>query len=195
MARSPLSPLGVAVLALLMEAPMHPYEMYQLLIARHEDRLVKVRPGTLYHAVGRLETDGLLEATGTGRDGRRPERTTYKITDAGRAALSQRLAGMLSEAANEYPVFPHAIAEAHNLPAGVVLELLDARLTALEERLDVLSTGREAVIAKGVERRYWVDVEYQQAMLRCEIDWIRGFQAELRSGELPWQPPAGTSTD
>lgn len=192
MARAQLSPLGVAALALLVEAPMHPYEMYQLLMARHEDRLVKVRPGTLYHAVARLESDGLLEATGTDRDGRRPERTTYRITDDGRAALSQRLAGMLSEAVNEYPVFPHAIAEAHNLPSDVVLELLDSRLGALEEQLAFLARGREAVIAKGVERRYWVDVEYQQAMLRCEIDWIRGFQAELRSGELPWQATAST---
>jgi len=192
MARSQLSPLGVAALALLAEAPMHPYEMYQLLMARHEDRLVKVRPGTLYHAVGRLEADGLLEATGTDRDGRRPERTTYRITDDGKAALSQRLAGMLSEAVNEFPVFPHAIAEAHNLPADVVLELLDTRLKALEEQLAFLARGNEAVIAKGIERRYWVDLEYQQAMLRCEMDWIRGFQSELRSGELPWQTPART---
>jgi len=192
MARSQLSPLGVAALALLAEAPMHPYEMYQLLMARHEDRLVKVRPGTLYHAVARLESDGLLEATGTDRDGRRPERTTYRITDDGRAALSQRLAGMLSEAVNEYPVFPHAIAEAHNLPSDVVLELLDIRLAALDEQLAFLAEGREAAIAKGVERRYWVDVEYQQAMLWCEIDWIRSFQAELRSGGLPWQTPATT---
>jgi DNA-binding PadR family transcriptional regulator len=152
--------------------------MYQLLMARHEDRLVKVRPGTLYHAVGRLESDGLVEATGTDRDGRRPERTTYRVTSAGRSALAQRLAAMLSEPVNEYPVFPHAIAEAHNLGSDVVLELLER--------------GREAAIARDAERRYWVDVEYQQAMRRCEIDWIRSFQAELRSGGLPWQPPAGT---
>lgn len=193
MARAPLSPLGVAALALLMEAPMHPYEMYQVLMARHEDRLVKVRPGTLYHAVARLEADGLLEATGTGRDGRRPERTTYRITASGRDALSRRIEGMLSETVNEYPVFPHAIAEAHNLPAGVVLELLDTRISGLEEQLDFLARGREAVNAKGVERKYWVDLEYQQAMLRCEIDWIRSFQAELRSGALPWETPADTS--
>ena len=69
-----LTPLGVAALSLLVEEPMHPYEMYQLLVARHEDRLVKVRPGTLYHAVGRLEEQGLVEATGTEREGNRPER-------------------------------------------------------------------------------------------------------------------------
>src|SRR6478752_4124160 len=86
-----LTPLGLAALSLLVEEPMHPYEMFQLLIARHEDRLVKVRPGTLYHAVGRLEEQGLVAATGTDREGNRPERTTYKISAAGREALTARL--------------------------------------------------------------------------------------------------------
>jgi DNA-binding PadR family transcriptional regulator len=33
-----LTPLGVAVLALLTEGPMHAYEMYQLLLKRRNDR-------------------------------------------------------------------------------------------------------------------------------------------------------------
>ncbi|MEZ2390810.1 PadR family transcriptional regulator [bacterium RCC_150] len=186
MARAALTPLGVAALALLVEAPMHPYEMYQLLMARHEDRLVKVRPGTLYHAVGRLEQAGLVEATGIDRAGNRPERTTYRITDTGKEALTERLHDMLSDPVNEYPTFPHAIAEAHNLPAGVVVDLLDKRVARLEDQLDFLLRGEESVLAKGVEPKFWVDVKYQQSMLRTEIDWIRGFQNDLRSGQLPW---------
>ncbi|UKA61944.1 PadR family transcriptional regulator [Arthrobacter sp. FW306-04-A] len=186
MARAALTPLGVAALALLVEAPMHPYEMYQLLMARHEDRLVKVRPGTLYHAVGRLEESGFVEATGIDRAGNRPERTTYRITGAGREALTERLKNMLAEPVNEYPSFPHAIAEAHNLPSGVVLELLDHRVANLQKQLDFLLRGEEAVAAKGVEPKFWIDIKYQQSMLRTEIDWIRGFRNDLRSGQLPW---------
>jgi len=36
--------LGISVLALLAERPMHPYEMYRLLLDRHEDR----RDGTIF---------------------------------------------------------------------------------------------------------------------------------------------------
>ena len=187
MARAtPLTPLGVAALSLLVEEPMHPYEMYQLLIARHEDRLVKVRPGTLYHAVGRLAEHGLVDATGTDREGNRPERTTYRITAAGRETLTQRLQDMLANPVNEYPSFPLAVAEAYNLPADVVIELLDHRLKGLQEQLDYLDTGEELVRSKGVDRKYWIDVQYQQTMLRSEMAWIRGFQDELRSGGLPW---------
>lgn len=183
---APLTPLGVAALSLLIEEPMHPYEMYQLLMARHEDRLLKVRPGTLYHAVGRLEEQGLVDAAGTDRDGNRPERTTYEISETGREALTQRLQDMLATPVNEYPSFPLAVSEAYNLPAGVVVELLDRRLKGLQEQLDFLDAGEVLVREKGVERKYWIDIGYQQAMLRTEIAWIRGLQEQLGSGELPW---------
>ncbi|MFE4198328.1 PadR family transcriptional regulator [Paenarthrobacter sp. NPDC056912] len=187
-----LTPLGVASLALLAEEPMHPYEMYQLLMARHEDRLVKVRPGTLYHAMGRLEENGLVEATGTEREGNRPERTTYRITDAGHEALDARLQAMLSTPVNEYPQFPHAIAEAHHLPRGVVMDLLEQRVVALVADLDFLIRAEAAVTAKSLERKFWIDITYQQAMRRTEIAWIRDLLQELGTGHLPWDEPRPT---
>lgn len=183
---APLTPLGVAALSLLVEEPMHPYEMYQLLMARHEDRLVKVRPGTLYHAVGRLEEQGLVSATGTDREGNRPERTTYEISGAGREVLTQRLQDMLASPVNEYPSFPLAVSEAYNLPAGIVVDLLDRRLKGLEEQLEFLAAAQERVRAKGVERKYWIDMEFQQAMLHAEIGWIRNLQDQLGGGQLAW---------
>ena len=50
-----LTPLGITVLGLLSERTMHPYEMYQLAAARRGDQLVKIKPGSLYHTVTRLE--------------------------------------------------------------------------------------------------------------------------------------------
>ena len=183
---APLTPLGIAALSLLVEEPMHPYEMYQLLMARHEDRLVKVRPGTLYHAVGRLEEHGLVEAAGTDREGNRPERTTYRITSAGREALTGRLQDMLAEPVNEYPAFPLAVSEAYNLPVADVLALLDRRLELLQEQLEYLQAGEATVRKKDVARKYWIDLQYQQTMLASEMGWIRSLQDQLRSGELPW---------
>jgi DNA-binding PadR family transcriptional regulator len=183
---TPLTALGLASLALLTERPMHPYEMYQLLMARSEDRLLKVRPGTLYHAVGRLEGQGLVKATGTDREGNRPERTTYEISEAGREALTVRLQEMLSVPVPEYPGFPLAIAEAHNLAGDAVVGLLEQRLAALQAQLTGLETAVRTVTGKGVERKYWIDVEYQQSMLRAEMDWIRTFQEDISTGRLGW---------
>jgi DNA-binding PadR family transcriptional regulator len=83
--------LGISVLALLREGPMHGYELFQTLSARHGDRMLKVRPGSLYHVVNRLAEEKLIRQTGTARTGNRPERTTYELTDAGVDTLSSRL--------------------------------------------------------------------------------------------------------
>lgn len=71
-----LTPLGVMVLALLREDPMHPYEMIRLMRQRHDDRIIALTNGTVYHTVARLERLGLVSEVGVDREGNRPERTT-----------------------------------------------------------------------------------------------------------------------
>jgi len=183
-----LTPLAVAALGLLAERPMHPYEMYQVLMHRREDRLVKIRPGTLYHTVGRLAAADLVKAAGTERDGNRPERTTYAILEAGREALETELKKLLAQPAVEYPSFPQAVAEAHNLPAGVVLGLLGQRIAALEAHAAELEADQRNAISRGVEQRFWVEVSYQQAITKAELDWIRQLHSDITTGALPWQP-------
>ena len=130
-----LNPLAFSALGMLIDAPMHPYEMYQLMLARREDRVVKVSAGSLYRAVERLARDGLIVESGTERMGNRPERTVYTVTDAGRDAFDESLEEMLSRSVNEFPEFPLAIGEAHNLPAERVVELLGTRLDAIRDVL------------------------------------------------------------
>ena len=86
------STLGMVLLALLMEAPMHPYRMQQMIKERGQDQLVNVaQRNSVYQALDRLVRDGLARPVGTVRDGGRPERTDYEITDDGRATM-RRLA-------------------------------------------------------------------------------------------------------
>ncbi|WP_067535976.1 PadR family transcriptional regulator [Nocardia crassostreae] len=190
-----LTPLAIAVLALLEEKPMHPYEMYQLLMNRHEDELIKVKPGSLYHGVGRLADSGLVVAEGTDRAGNRPERTTYRITEAGRVALRERITGILRRPVQEYPIFPVALAESHTLPADEVSTLLNERITWLEGRKTELEAMRDWAAKREVPRRFWVVLEFLRSRACTEADWLRAFIAELESGELPWDPtdPAPTT--
>lgn len=181
-----LTPLGIAALGLLAERAMHPYEMYQLLIQRREDRVVKVRPGSLYHAVDRLALQGFASITGTEREGNRPERTNYEITDAGRSALASTIAEMLQSPVNEYPRFPLAVSECHNLPRDQVVVLLGARLTALDLDLATIDAAVLEATTRGVERRYLLDASYQVSVIRAEIEWITLAIAEIESGELAW---------
>jgi DNA-binding PadR family transcriptional regulator len=185
-----VTPLAIAVLALLEERPMHPYEMFQTLIARREDKLVKVRPGSLYHTVSRLADQELVRAEGVDRAGNRPERTTYRITGRGRDALRNRIAEIVRR-----PIFPVALGELHNLPKPEVLALLRERIGILETELadaDMLSAWAEEHV---VPRRYWIALPYLRALLAAELTWVKEFTAELASGALEWEnfdPVTGT---
>jgi DNA-binding PadR family transcriptional regulator len=180
-----LTPLAVSGLALLCERPMHPYEMYRLMMDRRGDRVVKVRPGSLYHAVDRLAADALVEAVGTDRDGGRPERTTYRITEAGRTAMQDWIRALLEEPVNEFPSFPVALAEAHNLPRAEAARLLTARVRRLEEQLAEVES---VLAARGdqVAEAFLLYGHYYVEMTRAERDWLRKLVARLESKELEW---------
>jgi DNA-binding PadR family transcriptional regulator len=181
-----VAPLGIATLALLNEHPMHPYEMFQTLLSRHEDRVVKVRPGSLYHTVARLADDGLVRSAGTDREGNRPERTTYEITDDGRDVLQEQLIDLLATPAEEYPVFPLALTEAHNVEPGLLADLLRRRLLRLRGDLASYEAGLDAVTAKDLHEAYWLDLTYLRDQLAAQVDWLQRTIDRLESGELSW---------
>ncbi|AMB60217.1 PadR family transcriptional regulator [Microterricola viridarii] len=186
-----LTALAVSTLALLAEREMHPYELYQLMLQRREDRVIKVSAGSLYRAVERLASDGLIAASGIERHGHRPERTVYAITDAGRQALRESLAEMLGTHVNEYPEFPVAIREVRNLPAPAVAQLLRDRLAAVSESIQLTDAALDRVAAKGLARHFVLDVHYARAMLEAESRWIAQTIDELDAGTLTW--PADVS--
>ncbi len=184
-----LSPLAVGALALLAESEMHPYEMYQIMRQRQEQRIIKVSPGSLYRAVERLAGDGLIAKSAVEREGLRPERTVYAITPEGERMLRETLAEMLATHVNEYPRFPVAVREARNLPAAQVTALLRDRAAQIAASLQLWDASIERIAAKGLERHLALDVHFQRAMLSAEAEWIAALVRDLESGALTWPDP------
>ncbi|MEP9392124.1 PadR family transcriptional regulator [Gordonia sp. VNQ95] len=183
--------MAVLVLGLLAEKPMHPYEMVQTTICRREDRLVKFRPGTLYHAVDRLAADELITVHEVRREGNRPERTVYTITDAGRAALEANLEEILGRHPAEYPELYLALAEAHGLPRRRVIDLLTARLEAMRADLLDITTATDEAHAKGTPEMFVLDAGCRIATMRAQIDWLAELLDRLRDGRIDWLDDPG----
>ena len=89
------NPLALAVLACLNERPMHPYEISTTLRNRGKEQSIKLNYGSLYAVVESLQKHGLITSRATTREGRRPERTVYEITEAG----AERVRGLARRAA------------------------------------------------------------------------------------------------
>ena len=183
-----LTPLAIAVLALLEERPMHAYEMYQLLISRHNDRIVKVRPGSLYHTVERLAGQNLVRATGTERAGNRPERTTYEITPEGSEALTRRVESGIEKYVYEYPLFPVVLSEAHNLDAEDAVLRFRRRVEDLDRWLADLDEVVGAARAAKVYEPYWIGGAYVRSQIAAERDWLATVIERIESKDLEWEP-------
>lgn len=181
-----LTPLAIAMLALLRERPMHPYEMHQTLLERHQDRVVKIRPGSLYHTVERLLSDGLVAVKSVEREGNRPERTTYRILPAGERALTDRVADLLREWGNDYPSFPVAIGEVHFLPREVAISSLKERMAAIEADLAMIEGGQQGARARGVDPVVLLSGTYLHHMFRAEHEWLARTVELIETEEYSW---------
>src|SRR3979490_2286143 len=106
----PRTPLALAVMNLLADRPMPPSEMKWTMKERGHDQVIRLKGGSIYDTVERLESGGFIQAQATSREGRRPERTVYAITEAGRDEIMAWLRELLAEPINEYPQFGAALA-------------------------------------------------------------------------------------
>lgn len=182
--------LALAVLATVVQRPMHRYEIASLIRAHGKDQQMDVKWGSLYTVVQNLAKHGFLEVVGTSRQGARPERTVYRITDAGRAELADWTRELIGTPEPEHTRFAAGLSVQMILPPAEVTELLRRRLAALEEGIG----ARKAALAKtsqAVPRLFLVEDEYALAMVEAEAAWVRGLVAELASGTFPdlagWQ--------
>jgi DNA-binding PadR family transcriptional regulator len=185
-----LNHLHLTALHLLHERPMHPYEMSRLINERRIDVVLDLKRGSLYHAVERLERDGLIEAAETSREGRRPERTVYRLTEAGRDAFDAELREIVTEYRYEPPRFMAAPQFLAHFAPEDAARLLRLRAIALEAEV----AGHESVLSgekwPGYERVHVVEVEYAKALAQAELAWVRGIVADIEAGELRWSAPA-----
>ena len=182
--------LALSLLNLLVERPMYPYEMAATLRQRGKDEAIKINWGSLYTVVQNLEKYGFIEAMDVAREGRQPERTTYRITEAGREELKDWLRELISQPEREYTRFEAALGEIAVLPPNEVAALLQRRLDALDAVIAQHETGLAAWVTQ-VPRLFLIESEYYLALRRAEAEWIRGLLKEFTDGTFPgikeWQ--------
>ena len=184
----PRTPIALSVLNLLNERPMHPYEMRSLMRERGHDRAFRIRESSVYDTVSRLADRGFIEPVEVNREGRRPERTVYAITEAGRDELVVWLTELTSEPEAEYPAFAAPLMFIAALGRDGAITALAQRAARLEAEISRSDAFRRAITAEipDFPRIFGIEEEYAQAMRRAELAWVRAIVTELRDGTLPW---------
>jgi len=176
--------LALSLLTLLTQRPMYPYEMASMLRERGKDNSIKVNWGSFYTVVQNLEKYGFIEAVEVAREGRQPERTTYQITETGRAELMDWLRELLSVPEREHTSFEAALGESAVLPPDELIDLLQQRLAALEEANGRLQAALATLVTQ-LPRLFLIESEYYLAQRRAEEEWVRGLLKEFTGGTFP----------
>ena len=181
----PSNPLALAVLALLFERPMHPYEMGLVLKQRHKEDSIKLRYGSLYTVIELLLARGLIVARETSREGKRPERTVYEITAAGRDELHDWIADLVGQPSKEYPQFEAALSLLPVLPPDEALTLLRRRLELIEDDAAILSRAIAQAGLANFPPIFLIETEYRLALMKAEQLFVAELARRIENG---WGP-------
>ena len=176
--------LALAVLSLLTERPMHPYEVSAVMHQRELSAVIKLNQSSLYSVIEALHREGLIVPVETQREGRYPERTIYATTEAGRAELSDWLRSLLRQPMTEYTQFAAALAFLGNLPPSEVAMLLEEHARHLQEEMSAIRTIIEKASHLGVDRLFLIEDMYTLTLLEAKLSFVQQLIQEINDGTL-----------
>ncbi len=133
--------------------------------------------GAVYGAMKRLAAEGLLSEAGREREGNRPTRQLYEITDAGRAALAALRREGLSEIWFKFDPFDLALTRLDGEVLKELPSLLAARLAEVQALLAEkrrLSAGARAHVSLA---KQWV-LRHTEYRLEAEVAYLTDLLAE-----------------
>jgi len=170
--RKVANPLALAVLVLLYERAMHPYEMAATLRERRKEDSIKLRYGSLYTVIELLLKAGFIAEKKTLREGNRPERTVYEITGAGEREMRDWMREILSTPVKEYPQFEAGLSLLPALPPEQATDVLETRVEFLKKDIERIKADLEQAKAMQLPPLFSIEAEYRLAVLETELAYV-----------------------
>jgi DNA-binding PadR family transcriptional regulator len=175
--------LDAIILGLLLEEPMHGYRMRKSIEEKGLDQVANVRKlASIYQALKRLMSLGLIEVRQAAQSDSHPERVVYSITDLGRESGVAWLTRMLATFGASFPEFPAAISLLSMLPPDELRKEFAARARAIGNELSKLNAKRQ-------DAGPWAKLlralgEYRIALLEAELTWADTVMEHLMSASI-----------
>jgi DNA-binding PadR family transcriptional regulator len=176
--------IGLAVLATLYQRPMHPYEIAKTLRETGKEHDMSLKWGSFYTVIRNLEKYGLIATVESSREGNRPERTTYRITDDGRIELIDWVRELVSTPRTEESGFRAGLSVLPVLHPDEATALLRQRAERLESQLAADRAQIDGLKGR-IPRLFLIESEYDVALIQADIDWTRALADEFAGGTFP----------
>ncbi|WP_068615506.1 PadR family transcriptional regulator [Paenibacillus tuaregi] len=164
--------IKLAVLGLLLERDMHPYEMRLIMRDRAFDQSAKIQIGSLYYAVDQMAKQEYIEAVEVIKSDNRPDKTVYRITDQGRDYFEKLLLSKFQEIEPVYHSLYIALAFAGKGDQKKIASILQSRVEEAEHQVNYLYQVYEEHIGT-VSRSvlHLMAGRYEHA--KTELGWLK----------------------
>ncbi|MET9492057.1 PadR family transcriptional regulator [Nocardia sp. NPDC006630] len=169
--------------ALAKRGAMHGHQLRRDARLDRADLWSRVKPGSLYSALHRMEAEGLIRPLRTEQDGALPARTVYEITEEG----LRELRALRDEAFTEVDIRPDPVDLALVVSADLDRTLLrgyfEDRLAALQARASRIEHHPDRQ-SPNQTRAEDLIVDHARMRLQSEIDWHQKVLADIETLEL-----------
>ena len=174
----------------------HGYQVRRDLLTWSADKWANVAPGSIYHALRKMQAENLLEVVSAEPWPGGPERTTYQLTPDGETEFQLLLGRYLSESDDSAQASYRLAAAVTFLPVltrAKALGLLRHRLTQLDGQRasarSLLETGSDLGQPEHVDELYrlWTTT------MDAHDEWLRGLVQRLESGKYVMADDEGPS--
>ncbi|MFI6165578.1 PadR family transcriptional regulator [Nocardia sp. NPDC051052] len=180
-----MSTTRLLLLGVLMDRPLHGYEVRRTLELWGAEGWANVAYGSIYFGLRRMAGEGLVEVVGEESRGQGAPRTVYAITDSGEAEFHRLLRHHWWEVKPPADPFQTALTFMQHLERPELLAALRHRTTVLEghlERLDYVSGQK---IDAGAPAHIAENIRLGTAHVTAALSWLKEITAKVEQGEVP----------
>lgn len=177
----------LAVLGCLMQWPMSGYQIQLILQVSQTEQWAGILPGSVYHALKKLEKEGMVVLKGTEKTGNRLK-SIYKITPDGKEEFAKLLKEAWQKPCLHFPSNIYgALSFLDDSQLEEVLPLIDQQIDMLKDELDEWNNGE---IAKArfynAELPNYVKAIFENGRKHIELDieFLRKLQKTLPKEKL-----------
>jgi DNA-binding PadR family transcriptional regulator len=185
MSTSSATKIDLLLLGLLLDRPMHGYELYQQIQAEGIDTWFNVSMAGVYYSLGKLRDQGLV-AESRQRGGRSPRRSIYRLTEEGRAAFFSAMESQALSQDKVYLDYDIVIYLLNKLPLQRAVPLLEQHQAFLVEQAQDVQSALVAEEARGNSPLRLAVLDHKQRFLEMEQAWladvIRSIQGKDEAG-------------
>lgn len=172
------------VLGLLRTKSMSGYELQQLLQLSEVDKWAGILPGSIYHALKKMDKEGLIKVANVESTGHRTK-AIYEITEAGESEYQTLLIESFREPTVKLPVLLYTGLSMLNMQNNSVepeqiIKAIEAQIQELQTNLADIQAGQE-IKANFIEVNELSSITFQNMIdqYQLQIDFLKKIKKAL----------------